>query len=404
MSGRRSRIAVLADWWWPETIGGAERSARSAAWELARFADVAVFVPAAVEKTYADGPLVVHAVRRAFARRAHADTAARRGAEFLTAWTLPLIARRLTRRIAAFQPDLVVAGNVSRTGPWSVRWVRSKRLPFVRIYHDLSDTCWRRSRLKGTQICDSICGSCGVKTWLMRSATPRSTTAVCVSGFVRRELTDAGLTTPDTSVVGYPLVGAESGIKRDALSPQRPTRHDFVFGYIGRIAPVKGIEAAIRVAAAYRRATGKTVLMLVAGEGAADYLKELAGVASAESVEVEFAGHMDVDAFCSRVDAALVPSMWMEAFGRVVVEVGSRGRPMLISPVGGLPEAAAVSGGRYGFADFQRPEAAADRLAALLDGHGSDDSRPVSAMTLNEAVVSAVERALAALAQGKRAS
>ncbi|MCW6008916.1 glycosyltransferase [Micromonospora sp. CPCC 205371] len=399
MNARRPRIAVLADWWWPETVGGAERSARSAALDLARSADVAVFVPAAVEKTYADGPLTIHAVRRPFARRAHADTAARRGVEFLTAWLLPLVARRLTRRIASFQPDIVVAGNVSRMGPWSVRWVRSKRLPFVRIYHDLSDTCWRRSRLKGTQTCATICGSCAVKTRLMRSATPAATTAVCVSGFVRRELTDAGLTTPETSVVGYPLVAAEPS----APTVYRPTGHDFVFGYIGRIAPVKGIEAAIRVAAAYRRATGKTVLMLVAGEGAADYLQDLAAVAGAEAVEVEFAGHMDVDAFCSRVDAVFVPSMWMEAFGRVVVEVGSRGRPMLISPVGGLPEAAAVSGGRYAFADYQRPEAAAGTLAGLLDGRADDGVPLASAMTLNEGVVLAVERALAALASGKRA-
>ncbi|MEJ3745053.1 glycosyltransferase [Actinomycetes bacterium KLBMP 9797] len=390
MSKNRARIAVLADWWWPETIGGAERSARDAALELARSAEVAVFVPAAVETTYTDGPLTVYAVRRPFARRVHADSAARRGIEFLTAWLLPLVARRLTRRIAAFQPDVVVAGNVSRTGPWSVRWARSRGLPFVRIYHDLSDTCWRRSRLKGTRVCATICGSCQTKTSLMRWATPPTATAVCVSDFVRRELTDAGLTTIDTSVVGYPLVGADAGTPVAV----RPTNHDFVLGYIGRIAAVKGIESAIRVAAAYQRSTGKAVLMLVAGEGSAGYRQELAALATAESIEVEFAGHMDVDAFCSRVDAALIPSAWMEAFGRVAVEVGSRGRPMLISPLGGLPEAAAVSGGRYAFADFQDPAAAARALAELLDSQPAARVEPVAAMTLSDGVAVAVRRAL----------
>jgi glycosyltransferase involved in cell wall biosynthesis len=396
MSREQPRVAVLADWWWPDTVGGAERSARSAAMELAEFATVGVFVPAVHDKVYADGPLTVHALRRPFARRAHADSVARRGIEFLTAWLLPPVAWHLASGVRGFDPDVTVATNVSRTGPWLVRRAKAGRSGFVRIYHDLSDTCWRRSRLRAGGTCATICGECRVKTRVLRAATPASAVSVCVSGFVQAELVSAGLTTPETSIVGYPMVGATA--TATATAPPRPGG-DLVLGYLGRIDPVKGIESAIRTAAAYRRATGKAVSMVIAGEGSAGYVRTLAALAGAESIDVDFAGRLDVDAFCARVDVVLIPSRWMEPFGRVAVEVGSHGRPMLISPVGGLPEAAAVSGGRFEFADFDDPRAAARALVDLLDGDAVPGATPVTppaaAVRLEQAAVLAVRRMLA---------
>ncbi|GAB3977168.1 glycosyltransferase family 4 protein [Plantactinospora veratri] len=388
----RPRVAVLADWWWPNLVGGAERSARSAALELARTAEVTVFVPAPTDEVYRDGPLVVHAVRRPYARRVHADSTLRRALELLTAWLLPAVASGQIRALRAYRPDVVVATNISRTGPWLLRWARSSGVRLVRSYHDLSDTCWRRSRRRGSANCADICADCRVKTAVMRRATPPGTVAVCVSGFVRDELQRAGLTSPGSSLVAYPLVGAAT-VAPEAYRPD-PTRR--VLGYLGRVDPVKGVEAAIRTAAAYRRNTGAAVTMLVAGEGQPDYLRRLADLATAQQVEVDFAGQLDVTAFCARIDAALIPSSWMEPFGRVVVEVGSHGRPMLVSRVGGLPEAAAVSGGRYAFADFADPEAAARTLDELLAGKTEPANLPGqgAAIRLEQGVVTAVARAL----------
>jgi len=397
------RIALLSDWWWPDVVGGAELSARAVAIELARFAEVRVFVPAAADRVYADGPLVVHAVRRPFARRRHADSVLRHGLEFGTTWLLPTVAARLARGVADFAPRMVVAHNVSRTGPWLLRMVGARGLPLVRVYHDLSDTCWRRSRLKGSTICATVCGGCRVKTSVMRRATPRAAVAVCVSGFVRAELDRAGLVELETATVAYPLVGS-----RPVEPVPRPSRTwRTVIGYLGRLSPVKGVESAIRTVAAYQRSTGGAVSMVIAGEGSPGYVRELMDLADSESVEVDFAGRLDVDEFCARVDAVLIPSTWMEPFGRVAVEVGSRGRPALVSPLGGLPEAAAVSGGRHAFADFRDPEVAARALADLLDGDCRGGvggaARPENTVSLADGVVSTVRQMLG-LEPGVRAS
>lgn len=394
MSPPRPKIAVLADWWWPDTVGGAERSSRSAAMGLAQFADVSIYVPAAVDRVYTDGPLTVHAVRRPFARRVHSDSASRRALELLTAWLLPMIVWRLTRRIREFGPDVVFAANISRTGPWLIRWVRANGLPFVRSYHDLSDTCWRRSRLKASGSCGVICGECRIKVRLMRWATPPAAVSVSVSRFVHDDLVSAGLVTSEAGMVGYPLIGPEIGV------PEQPSDgdNDIVLGYIGRIDPVKGVDSAIRTAAAYGRQSGRQVSMVVAGTGQSRYLGMLASLAAAESIDVDFVGQMDIDEFCERVDVVLIPSTWMEPFGRVAVEVGSRGRPALISPSGGLPEAAAVSGGRFATADFSDPEGAGRALALLVEGRPTGDGEPTTTactiMPLERGVAVAVHRAL----------
>src|SRR5690606_7964173 len=281
---------------------------------------------------------------------------------------------------------LVIAHNISRTGPWLLRWVRARGLPFVRVCHDLSDTCWRRARFRDGRICADLCGSCQVKTELMRRAMPREKITVCVSGFVRDQMVDAGLTTSETSAVGYPLADATPRlIPRQRSAPDEHGARDgeLVFGYIGRLDPTKGIEAAIRVTAAFRRITGRDVSLLIAGEGQPGYAARLAELAQEEAVPARFPGHLDVDAFCGRVDVVLIPSAWPEPFGRVAVEVGVRGRPMLVSPTGGLPEAARISGGPHAFADFRDPEAAVQALIRLLDApqpaiEDAPETRPTS--------------------------
>jgi glycosyltransferase involved in cell wall biosynthesis len=364
LTAGRPRIAVLADWWWPDSVGGAEQSARAVAQKLAGKYEVSVFIPAAVEATYRDGAITVHAVHRPFARTAHAGSRVRQGLEFLTAWAVPPVAARLAGRVREFGPTVIVAHNLSRTGPWLIRQVRTGPSRFVRVYHDLSDTCWRRSRLKGASNCADLCRECTGKAAIMRRATPADAQSVCVSEFVRTELTRTGLVDPARTAVGLPL-----GFTATAPAPPRPADGELVVGYLGRLSPVKGIEQAIRTVAAYQSRSSRPTRMVLAGEGAPEYVASIAELAAAESVRIELPGRMDVDGFAAAVDVVLIPSTWMEPFGRVAVEMGLRGRPMLVSPVGGLPEAAAVSGGPYAFADFQDPDAAAGVLADLLAGH-----------------------------------
>jgi glycosyltransferase involved in cell wall biosynthesis len=53
---------------------------------------------------------------------------------------------------------------------------------------------------------------------------------------------------------------------------------------------------------------------------------------------------VDVDPVLQQMAVVLVPSIWLEAWGMVVVEAMLRGIPVVVSDAGGLPEACLGAG------------------------------------------------------------
>ncbi|MGW5360200.1 glycosyltransferase [Actinopolymorpha pittospori] len=401
----RPRIVLTADWWWPNLVGGAEHSARDIALALADSAEVTVVVPATSSHRYPDGPLRVVAAGRRFARAHHPGSRVSRVVELLATWLNPRSGAAMCREIRAVDPDIVVVTNTARTGPWLLRFLKRRHYRTVRVYHDLSDTCWLRSRRRNGRNCHTPCRPCGAKTAIMAAVTPTGTRSVCVSHFVREDLLARGLTHPERTSVGYPALtppvtppDPARSIRRDRPRPDRIT-----LGYVGRLAPVKGIEHAIDVASRFAETSTHPVTLLLAGNGDPRYVEELRARPVHDRLRVDLRGWMPIEEFCAGVDVALVPSTWLEPFGRVAVEVGVRGVPALVSPRGGLPEAAALSGTPYAFADFTDPHGAAAALADLLatstPATTSQDASPLTPdrpPSLAQAATRAVGAALAA--------
>ena len=76
--------------------------------------------------------------------------------------------------------------------------------------------------------------------------------------------------------------------------------------------------------------------MLIAGSGTSHYVAELER--RAHGLPVEFVGRMSPDWFFPKVDITVVPSVWNEPLGRVVIESFAFERPVVATPVGGIPE------------------------------------------------------------------
>ncbi len=109
------------------------------------------------------------------------------------------------------------------------------------------------------------------------------------------------------------------------LRPNHPT-----FGYLGRLDASKGIEVLLDAMSHFDGAC-----LLVAGSGASEYERRLHGMAPEN---VEFLGRTCPAEFLRRVDYLIVPSMWAEPLGRVVLEAYSQGVPVVATYLGGLAD------------------------------------------------------------------
>ena len=110
---------------------------------------------------------------------------------------------------------------------------------------------------------------------------------------------------------------------------------EFALACVGRVSPEKGLKHALEALAL----TDSQVSLWVAGEGPdLAPLQELARTLGIEG-RVRFLGYVaDPGPLYLAADALVVPSLWNEAFGRVVVESMGRGTPVIATAVGGMRE------------------------------------------------------------------
>jgi glycosyltransferase involved in cell wall biosynthesis len=138
---------------------------------------------------------------------------------------------------------------------------------------------------------------------------------------------------------------------------------------VGRLIPIKGHDTLLRALADVRRAVPGITLEVA---GAGDLDGELRATTARLGLDeaVSFLGHVtDVEDVFERAEIIVVPSFG-EGFGMVALEAMERGRAVIASAVGGLPEI--VDDGRTG---LLVPPSDAGALAAAIGGLAGDPAR-----------------------------
>lgn len=131
----------------------------------------------------------------------------------------------------------------------------------------------------------------------------------------------------------FPLTRKEWNISED-------TR---VLSYVGRIDKEKGLETLIKALGLLLK-NGANIKLLVAGKPLLrgnDYKKFLEQMLTDLGIEknVDFLGHVANTTSVYQVsDVTVLPSLWSEPFGMVIVESMACGTPVVASRTGGVPE------------------------------------------------------------------
>ncbi len=252
-------------------------------------------------------------------------------------------ARALRACIRETRPDVVHLHNpFPLISPGVVRVAKSEGVPVVQTVHN-----YRHSCPKGDFFRDgAVCEDCSAKPFpwpavlhsCYRDSRPQSAIMAAaarvhhatwlmvdrflpVSDFVAAHLVTFGI--PRERIVVRP----NSAQSRGAVLPPGS---GFVF--IGRLTHEKG--ASLLISAWMASPVWKTQRLVVAGDGPE---REL--ILAAEHRNVHYVGQVDQAHVSSLLDEAaivVIPSLWYEAFPRIVSESFERGRPILATAVGAL--------------------------------------------------------------------
>ena len=177
---------------------------------------------------------------------------------------------------------------------------------------------------------------------------------IALSDFQKQKHLEMGVPSGKISVVHHFL--------ESATPPPPPARNGYAL-FVGRLSQEKGVANLLKAWEIVNRPDRQLV---IAGQG-----PELAGLKqrAAGLPNVRFEGFKQPSELAELWAGAafsVVPSIWQEPFGMVVLEAWAKARPVIAHRIGGVPEL--VKEGRTGFlADPQRPEDLAAALTRAFD-------------------------------------
>lgn len=367
------RIAIYNDWWAPDLVGGAEKTALTMANHLATSfggGNIAVYTLSnsnvTVREIYEN--LSVTRLRSNTFRSRYSISILIKLIEKMRVLLGQETRNLLISEMLSFEPDVILLHNIDRLGVNFASQLRKvSTIPIIRIQHDLGDSCIYRTRFHkvSKKNCIQTCTTCKIKESHFRRQSKNYDAMISVSRFV--DLTFRRLKFDSlSSLYGYP------DIKRTEFQSQHFYFEELPIlrlGFVGRVVPEKGIEVVLHSMFLLKTLHNRNASLTICGTGSVRYLKSLRDLASKLKVELIFLGYIDspFSALAGKIDAVVVPSIWQEPLGRVPMESVSHGLPCFVSGIGGLIEFKLFLGGPLVYFEPGNVEDLMNKMVAALE-------------------------------------
>ena len=242
------------------------------------------------------------------------------------------MAEALAGVVRRFDPDVISFHNLVGFSASAWRVAKDFGKPAVQVLHDYYNLCPKSQLFRDERNCETPCRQCSVFRIGRAKASNQVSAVVGASQAVLDAHLRNGL---------FADVAARRVINNARDYPAAPTREypalARTFGFIGTVAPWKGVGLVLEAFDRLRSEPGMQDLrFIVAGGGEAEYLAELR--ARHASPSIEFIGKAKPADFFAVIDASIVPSLWHDPLPGVVFESMIFGVPVIGARRGGIPE------------------------------------------------------------------
>lgn len=215
--------------------------------------------------------------------------------------------------------------------------VKKMKLPLVFTAHDYLLLCRRVVLLHGRgDICTNgnIHKFCRLYRILSKKIVDKKAEMVIFpSQFISRVFEMNGLFKGSKkSILPYPIKLTNNNIRKNIADI---SNHDLNILYVGSLTRHKGIQVLIE---AVKQIKKDNVSLMIVGSGR--YKNKLENLAGADK-RIKFYGNIrneEIEGYYGKSDVLVVPSVWCEVFGIVILEAFRAGIPVIASRIGGIPE------------------------------------------------------------------
>ncbi|WP_299213010.1 glycosyltransferase family 4 protein [uncultured Aquimarina sp.] len=238
--------------------------------------------------------------------------------------------KNINEIINEFHPDVIHTNNLTgfSVAIWDI--AKNKEIKVVHTLRDYYLQCPKTNKFKNNS-CTKQCNECMFFSKIKKAKSHLVDSVIGISNFILKDHIEEGYFRHSTKKVIY---NGFDITKRILGSSNFDEKTFLKFGFIGQINKAKGIEVLMKTLAEFSNYNNWK--LYIAGTVDSSFRGYLSAFLPEE--KIEFMGYIKQETFFKTINVLVVPSLWEEPFGRVVLEGIVSNVPVLGSKKGGIKE------------------------------------------------------------------
>lgn len=242
----------------------------------------------------------------------------------------------LYEKIRTISPQVIHVNNIYGISP--VIWGIGKKLniPVVHTLRDYYLMCPKINMIKNNDLCEKKNIICDLFSKFNKKCSQKVNYVTAPSNFTLNLFKDNNFFENAKFKTVYNAIDYDINKVNEIYNHKLNTSKEKInFVFLGRLAEEKGIKFLIT---AFMNIKNDNIQLTIAGNGPLeDWLKEC----EQKDKRIKYVGFLNEkqkDSLLEKMDVLVVPSLWSEPFGRVVIDAYKNAIPVIATKMGGLKE------------------------------------------------------------------
>lgn len=338
--GKIVKVCLINTYYYPDIMGGTEISVKKLAEGLAELGnDVSVICTGKNNISEKINNVIVHRIRvnNLYTPIEHKEVSKLKKVAYRILDINNVFNKKILKdKIKHINPDIVHVNNIY--GLSIVIWdvLEELKIPVIHTLRDYYLICPKVSLLKSGKVCNNPNFLCKLYSKYNKRVFQIDTCVTAPSKFTLKLFDNLGyLRETDNKVIYNAIDFDEKNVEKILNEKKIRNNKKIKFVYLGGLEEHKGI---IWLLDSFKEVNNENIELNIAGKG---ILKQMVLKAAEQDKRVkyhDFLTEEELNKLLYNSDILVVPSIWYEPFGRVVIDAYKNVMPVIGSDIGGISE------------------------------------------------------------------